>query len=237
MSAHALSQPGIDEVPTNTLLPNVNGMISTNIMPCTAPGVLSSMPTNTDAQQKHSPNTSASPIAISSSTGPVCTRKPMIVATTSSTRMHTTYRTMSARTAPMSGADLAIGMARNRSNTPLETSVFSCTPAVMLACRMFITSTPGTSICRYASVFPASAPPNRYVNITRKMIGAIVTSASCSGFLRIFRMPRQASESPCRTPLSTEMVVMPGSPRSRAFRSAPGRPRRARATAAPARPR
>ena len=59
-------------------------------MPCTAPGVRAIMPTNTDAQQRHSAKAIASAQAASTSSGPVPARKPStmpkpIVTTQSST--------------------------------------------------------------------------------------------------------------------------------------------------------
>src|SRR5262245_7948716 len=45
--------------------------------------------------------------------------------------------------------------------------------------------------CRYASVPPATAPPNRYVNMSRNRTGVIVTSIICSGTCLIFSTARQ----------------------------------------------
>lgn len=78
-STKACSQPGRLSVGTNTLLPNDNGRTSRNITPCTAPEVRTFKPTNTETQQKQSAKPIETATAASSSTGPVCTRKPSSV--------------------------------------------------------------------------------------------------------------------------------------------------------------
>ena len=93
-----------------------------------ATGDFTIIPIHTDTQHRHSPNTIIKATATRNDTGSVCTRKPMITAMTSSTVRATTYRTMSPRTAPTSGADRAIGMLRNLSNTPLVMSVLRAIP-------------------------------------------------------------------------------------------------------------
>ncbi len=49
---NACSQPGIVEVCTNVLLPNDSGKMSRNMMPCTAPGCATVMPTHTETQRE-----------------------------------------------------------------------------------------------------------------------------------------------------------------------------------------
>lgn len=56
-----------------------------------------------------------------------------------------TYRTMSASTAPINGAERAIGMERNRSKIPVLASAASEAPMPTLAWKTAITMTPGTT--------------------------------------------------------------------------------------------
>ena len=68
---------------------------------------------------------------------------------------------MSPRTAPASGAERAMGRLRKRSKTPLEMSWLSMSPVPRVANTTVITSSPGSSYCRYSCVLPcAMAPPN-----------------------------------------------------------------------------
>ena len=59
-STNACSQPGMVSAATKTLLPNASGKISRNMIPCTAPGVRTIIPTYTEIQPKHSAKPMAS---------------------------------------------------------------------------------------------------------------------------------------------------------------------------------
>jgi len=68
---------------------------------------------------------------------------------------------MSPSTAPASGAQRAMGRLRNRSKTPVVMSWLSISPVPKVANTTLMTSSPGSSNCRYACVLPcAMAPPN-----------------------------------------------------------------------------
>ncbi len=74
-------------------------------------------------------------------------------------------------------------------------SLFSPTPVYMVIITTLVTMMPGRKNCRYARGLSASAPPNRYVNISTMMIGNAVTSNSCSGTCLIFSRARQPNVS------------------------------------------
>lgn len=74
---------------------------------------------------------------------------------------------------------------------PFSMSVLRPTPVYMVIITTLVTMMPGRKNCRYSRGLPASAPPNRYVNISTMMIGNAVTSKSCSGTCLIFSMARQ----------------------------------------------
>jgi len=67
---------------------------------------------------------------------------------------------LSPRIAPASGAERAIGKARNRSNTPVATSWLSIMPVPRVANVTDSTMMPGSEYSRYWCVLPASCPPN-----------------------------------------------------------------------------
>jgi hypothetical protein len=73
------------------------------------------------------------------------------------------------------------GNVRNRSKMPLVMSMFSAVPVYIVIITTVCTSTPGRKYRRYSPVEPANAPPNRYVNISRKTTGIRITSSSCAG--------------------------------------------------------
>ena len=73
----ACSQPGIVSVGTKVLLPKLSGSTIRNMMPCTAPEVRATIPTNTEIQQKHSAKAMESPDGRERLRGPVSTRKPI----------------------------------------------------------------------------------------------------------------------------------------------------------------
>ena len=100
--------------------------------------------------------------------------------------------TMSASSAPASGAIRAIGSDLNRSNTPLSMSSRSWTPVTMRCRDHRLHEDAGEEIRQVRLTSPAIAPPKMYVNMTVKMIGCIMTSKSCSGLRLILRRPRYA---------------------------------------------
>ncbi|WP_262402722.1 hypothetical protein [Actinomadura sp. CNU-125] len=61
-----------------------------------------------------------------------------------------------------------------------------------------MTSTPGKMNCRYSWVEPDTAPPNRYTNSSRNMIGMISASSSMPGLRRVLVRLRPASSRLCR---------------------------------------
>jgi len=76
-SVNVCSQPGIESGDTKADEPKLSGSTIRNMIPCTAPAVRARMPTNTDAQQKHSAKATASRQASSTSGALVVARNPM----------------------------------------------------------------------------------------------------------------------------------------------------------------
>ena len=97
-----------------------------------------------------------------------------------------------------------MGKLRKRSKMPLAMSVFSATPVYMVMNTTACTRTPGRKNCRYSVVDPASAPPNRNVNISVIMTGKAVTSNSCIGTCLIFNTARQPKVSEADSPLGRD---------------------------------
>ena len=76
-STNFCSQPGIVSGLTKVLLANDNGNTIRNMTPCTAPDVLTFIPTNTEIQQKQSAKAMEMPMPAVAASGFVVIRNPI----------------------------------------------------------------------------------------------------------------------------------------------------------------
>jgi hypothetical protein len=86
-----------------------------------------------------------------------------------------------------------MGTERKRSNRPLVMSVFNPTPVYTVMNTIACTMMPGRRNWMYSFGDPASAPPNRNVNINVIISGNTVTSKSWKGTCLILSSARQPS--------------------------------------------
>ena len=133
---------------TKVLLANDSGNTIRNMMPWTAPDVLTFIPTNTEIQQKHSAKAIEMPMPADAASALVSIRKPMIMPKPRVTTQRIRYRPISAMTAPTSGTERPIGSERNRSKTPFSMSEFRFWPSDTPAWAIDWASRPGSRNCR-----------------------------------------------------------------------------------------
>jgi predicted ATPase len=193
----ACIQPGMVPVGTNALEAKVSGKITVKPKIWTFSGWSTSMPISTGSQENASVKATSRATAPSASSGPVWTRKPSSMPTPIRMAIDQTCRATSAAIRPASGADLAIGRLRKRSNTPLVMSVFSATAVFMLRNSAFCTMIPASPNSRNSLGEPDSAPPNTKANSSTNISGWRLRSSSSIGLWRICTRLRQERMSEC----------------------------------------